>query len=122
MESILKSIKKMLGIPEEYDYFDADLIMHINSVIMILTQLGVGPTEGFSIKDESAVWNDFISDETKLDLVRSYIYLKVRLIFDPPTGSAIIESINRSISEFEWRLNVAAETIDSIGKEENQNG
>lgn len=108
MESILTSIKKLLGIAEECDSFDADLIMHINSVFFVLNQLGVGPSEGFSIKDKTAVWEDFTSG-TSTELVKSYVYLKVKLIFDPPAGSALIESINRQISEFEWRLNVAVD-------------
>lgn len=110
MESILTSIKKMLGITEEYEHFDADIIMHINSVFMILNQLGVGPTEGFSIKGKDEVWTDFISEESKLELIKSYMYLKVKLLFDPPLGSAVIEVINRQISEFEWRLNVAVDS------------
>lgn len=110
MESILTSIKKMLGITEEYTHFDADLIMHINSVFMILTQLGVGPSEGFIIEDDSAYWEDFIADTTKLQAVKSYMKLKVQLLFDPPTSSAIMESYNRSISELEWRLYIAAES------------
>lgn len=109
MESILTSIKKLLGISEEYEHFDADLIMHINSVFMILTQLGVGPSEGFRITDKSEIWTDFISEPARIDLVKSYMYLKVKLLFDPPSSSAVIESMNRMISEFEWRLNVAAE-------------
>lgn len=110
MESILTSIKKLLGIPEEYTAFDQDVIIHINSVFMILTQLGVGPSTGFSITDEDDTWDDYASDQTKIELVKSYIYLKVKLIFDPPTSSAAIDSINRQISEFEWRLNVVSET------------
>ena len=109
MESILTSIKKLLGISEEYEHFDADLIMHINSVFMILTQLGVGPSEGFRITDESEIWTDFISEPARIDLVKSYMYLKVNLLFDPPSSSAVIESMNRMINEFEWRLNVAAD-------------
>ena len=109
MESILTSIKKMLGITEEYEHFDGDLIMHINSVFMILTQLGIGPNEGFSIKSKDEVWNDFIPEEQGLELVKSYMHLKVKLLFDPPLGSAVIEVINRQISEFEWRLNVAVD-------------
>lgn len=109
MESILTSIKKMLGITEEYEHFDSDLIMHINSVFSILTQLGVGPPNGFMITDKEEVWSDFISDEAKLQIVKSYMYQKVKLLFDPPLGSAVIESMNRQISEFEWRLNVAAD-------------
>lgn len=109
MESILTSIKKLLGISEEYEHFDADLIMHINSVFMILTQLGVGPSEGFRITDESEIWTDFISEPARIDLVKSYMHLKVKLLFDPPSSSAVIESMNRMITEFEWRLNVAAD-------------
>ena len=109
MESILTSIKKLLGISEEYEHFDADLIMHINSVFMILTQLGVGPSEGFRITDESEIWTDFISEPDRIDLVKSYMHLKVKLLFDPPSSSAVIESMNRMINEFEWRLNVAAD-------------
>lgn len=112
MESILTSIKKLLGITEEYDQFDPDIIMHINSVFMILTQLGVGPAEGFSIEDDTAVWTDFIQDIKKLESVKTYIYLKVKLLFDPPLSSAVIESMNRLINELEWRLNVAAESTE----------
>lgn len=107
-ESILTSIKKLLGIGEEYEHFDLDIIIHINSVLMILTQLGVGPKDGFSIRDSSSVWTDFITTD-QLEAVKSYVFLKVRLLFDPPQSSAAIESINRLISEFEWRLNVAAD-------------
>ena len=113
MESILTSIKKLLGITEEYTHFDTDLIMHINSVFMILTQLGVGPEEGFFIEDEDAVWTDFMGESPTVELVKSYVYLKVKLLFDPPTSSAVIESTNRMISEFEWRLNVAVDPKDS---------
>lgn len=118
MESILTSIKKLLGITEEYEHFDVDLVMHINSVLSILTQIGVGPPEGFSIKDEDAVWTDFIPDGTNLELVKSYIHLKVKLLFDPPLGSAVIESTNKLISELEWRIQVIA---DSVNKSEGVN-
>lgn len=110
MKSILTSIKKLLGIAEEYEHFDADLIMHINSVFLNLTQLGVGPSEGFSITDEDSTWDEFLPAGKNLEAVKSYMYLKVRLLFDPPLNSAIIESMNRQISEFEWRLNVAVDT------------
>lgn len=118
MESILASIKKMLGIVEEYEHFDADLIMHINSVLSILTQLGVGPSEGFTITDKSQTWDEFVTG-AKFSDVKSYVYMKVKLMFDPPTSSSVMESTNRMISELEWRLNVQAETNS---KEENQNG
>lgn len=110
MESILTSIKKLLGITEDYTHFDADIVMHINTVFMTLTQLGVGPSNGFIIEDKTAIWSDFIEDPTKYQAVKSYMYLRVKLLFDPPTNSALIEAINRQISEYEWRLNVAAES------------
>lgn len=110
MESILTSIKKLLGIAEEYEHFDPDIIMHINSVFMILNQLGIGPSEGFAIEDDTSVWTDFIPEVGKLEAIKSYMHLKVKLLFDPPQSSAVIESMNRMISEIEWRLNVAAET------------
>ena len=91
-DSVLTSIKKLLGIAEEYEHFDADLIMHINSVFSILTQLGVGPSKGFMIEDKSATWKDFISNESKYMLVKSYMHLKVKLLFDPPLSSAVLES------------------------------
>lgn len=111
MDSILTSIKKLLGITEEYTQFDEDIIMHINSVFMNLTQLGVGPEEGFFIEDASASWDDFVDTESNMQLnaIKSYIYLKVKLLFDPPLSSAVIESTNRMISELEWRLNAAVE-------------
>lgn len=111
IDSILTSIKKLLGIDEECIDFDTDIIIHINSVLMILTQLGVGPSEGFSIEDKYDYWEDFLGDDIgKLKSVRTYIYLKVKLIFDPPSSSAVMEAMKHTISELEWRLNVAAET------------
>ena len=110
MESILTSIKKMLGIAEEYTQFDADIIMHINSVFTTLTQLGVGPSEGFYIENETTEWTDFIYDPVKLQSVKSYMYLRVRILFDPTSlGSATLAAYERQIQEFEWRLNIAAE-------------
>ena len=113
MESILTSIKKLLGIAEEYTHFDADLIMHINSVFLILKQIGVGPSSGFSIKDETSKWSDFIEEGSNLEAVKSFVYLKVKLLFDPPLSSSLIESTNKLIAELEWRLNVEAETPTS---------
>lgn len=111
MDSILTSIKKLLGIAEEYEHFDADIIMHINSVFMTLTQLGVGPSEGFYINDEETIWTDFIPDQNKLQAVKTYMYLKVRLLFDPSSlGSATLASYERQIQELEWRLNLGVET------------
>lgn len=111
-ESILTSIKKLLGIDADYSHFDADLIMHINSVFSILTQMGVGSADGFSITDTTEKWSDFISNDfNQYSMVKSYVYLKVRLLFDTPQSSALIESINRQISELEWRLFVAADPV-----------
>lgn len=109
MESILTSVKKMLGITEEYDYFDADIIMHINSVFMILNQLGVGPENGFYIEDDTATWFDYIKDATEQQMVKSYMALKVRLLFDPPASSTVMQAIQQSITELEWRINVAVD-------------
>lgn len=109
MESILTSIKKMLGITEEYKHFDMDIIIHINSALMVLKQLGVGPADGFSITGDTETWDDYLTDPEKLELVKSYVYLKVKMIFDPPLSSAVMEAMNRQISEFEWRLNVAVD-------------
>lgn len=111
MESILTSTKRLLGIVEEDENFDVEIMMHINGVFMTLTQLGVGPSKGFSIKDKSTTWTEFVNEDHQLySSLPSYMYAKVRLIFDPPLSSAVIESLNRIISEFEWRLNVVAET------------
>ena len=109
-ESILTSIKKLLEITEEYDAFDTDIIIHINSAFMILNQLGVGPSEGFRIKDKSDTWNAFTSDVLKIESVKTYIYLKVKLVFDPPSNSIVLEAYNSQISELEWRLNVAVDS------------
>lgn len=113
MESILTSVKKLLGITEECTDFDIDIIMHINTVFSVLCQLGVGPSDGFSIEDSSATWSEFIDDNSKIEMVKSYVYLKVRILFDPPTVGAVMDSVNRTISELEWRLNVAVDPGDS---------
>lgn len=113
MESILTSIKKLLGIDEEYENFDSDIIMHINSVFMILNQLGVGPSESFSIQDSKSVWSDFMPSGSNLEAVKSYMHLKVKLMFDPPSSSAVMDAINRTIAELEWRLNVASDELNT---------
>ena len=106
-ESILAEIKKVLGITEDYKVFDDDIIMHINSVLMVLQQLGVGPTGGFNITGYEETWGDFISEsDENLSAVKSYIQMKVRLIFDPPSSSFVLDSYKKLIDEFEWRLNV----------------
>lgn len=117
MESILTSIKKLLGISEEYTHFDDDLIMHINSVLIILTQMGIGPPEGYTISDDENAWDEFISNKTYFEPVRTYIYLKVKQVFDPPLSSAVMEAMNNMIKELEWRLYIAAETKTLQGEE-----
>ena len=108
-ESILTSIKKMLGIEENYNIFDTDIIIHINTIFMTLNQLGVGPSSGFKIEDDSAIWSEYIDEDSDLEAVKTYIYLKVKLLFDPPLSSSVIESMNRMIAELEFRLNVAVD-------------
>ena len=108
MDSILNSIKKLLGITEEYTHFDQDIIMHINSVFMILNQIGIGPDKCFTINDKTTKWDEFIQEE-HIEAVKTYMYMKVRLMFDPPSSSVITEAIKKNISELEWRLSIIAE-------------
>lgn len=103
MDNILISIKKLLGINPEYQEFDQDIIMHINTVFMILNQLNIGPSEGFAIVDGLEEWGDYTTALNE-NAVRTFIYLKVKLMFDPPTSSALIDSINNMLAELEWRL------------------
>ena len=107
--SILTSTKKILGIAESYTAFDLDVITHINAAFSILNQLGVGPEEGFMIEDAGATWDEFGVPLMQLNLIRTYVFLKVRVLFDPPTTSFLIDATNRQIEEYEWRLNVLAE-------------
>ena len=109
MENILDSIKKLLGIDETDLNFDQELIMHINSVFMVLHQLGVGPVGGFKISSNEETWTDFVGARLDLESVKSYIYLKVRLLFDPPQNSFLVGSIEKQIEEHEWRLQVQVE-------------
>lgn len=113
MESILTSIKKLLGIEKDYTHFDPEIVTHINSVFMILTQIGLGPDEGFYIEDDSTTWDEFVEDPAKLQAVKSYVHHKVRLLFDPPSNSTHMDAINRTIAELEWRLKVDAEMMRS---------
>lgn len=116
MTSILTSIKKLLGIPEEHAEFDADIIIHINTVLMVLKQLGIGPPGGFSIDDDNATWEDFLGEYVKnFEAVKTYVYLKVKLVFDPPLSASATTALEKQIGEFEWRLNVEA---DEFSREE----
>lgn len=111
-KSILISIKKLLGIAKEYTAFDADIIIHINSALMILSQLGVGPDEGFKISSDKEKWDDYIDEDDDLESVKTYIYLKVKQVFDPPQHGPTLEALKESIREYEWRLNVQAENAE----------
>lgn len=110
-DSILTSIKKLIGMTEDYDVFDIDIVMHINSVFMILYQMGVGPSKPFSITDKDDVWTDFLpKDDDNFNAVQTYVYLKTKIVFDPPSNSIIMLANKDMISELEWRLNVNAES------------
>lgn len=113
MESILNSVKKQVGITEDCTDFDDQIIMHINTTFMVLNQLGVGPPEGFVIEDDYATWADYLGDPVKLQMVKTYMGHKVRLLFDPPSSSTHMNAITQAISEFEWRLNVAVDPMNN---------
>lgn len=106
-DSILSSVKNALGIMEPYTYYDPIIILHVNSTFSILTQLGVGPKNGFIITDANDLWSDFVEDKKTIEMVKTYVYAKVRLVFDPPSSSAAISALESTASELEWRLNVA---------------
>lgn len=107
MESILTTIKKLVGLMDDDDSFDLDLIVHINSVILLLTQIGIGPEDGFFIQDNTSTWEDFLGEGKNINAVKSYVYLKVKTLFDPPLSSAVAESLDRIAKEFEWRLYIS---------------
>lgn len=102
--SILNTVKRMLGLDVEDDTFDLDVTVLINSAFMSLQQIGVGPSEGFSISSAEDSWQDFMSDDKLYQGVREYIYLKVRTVFDPPTSSSVADAMKKNIDELEWRL------------------
>lgn len=104
MDSILNSVKKSLGLAESYDAFDADVIMHINTAFVTLNQLGLGPDEGFMIEDDSEEWEDFTDGVINLNAIKTYLYLRVRLLFDPPSTSYHIAAMKEQIEELEYRL------------------
>lgn len=104
VDSILNTIKKMLGMETDYNAFDTDIIMNINSAIMILRQLGIGPLGGFSITGETETWNDLVGSSKLYDGVKTYIYLKVKSVFDPSTSTAASDASKEMIKELEWRL------------------
>lgn len=108
-ESILKSTKKILGLADDYTAFDLDVITHINATFSILDQLGVGPVGGFFIEDDTTLWSDYVVPANQLHTIKTYMYLKVRSLFDPPATSYLIEATNNQIKEYEWRLNLFRE-------------
>lgn len=109
--NILESIKKVLGLSDEYTAFDQDIIMHINSVLSDLHLLGIGPVDGFQITDKTALWSDYLDNDLTLNNVKTYIALRVRLLFDPPASSFAIEALNNQIQAFEWKINVVREGV-----------
>lgn len=112
MDSILVSIKKLLGIDAAYSAFDADIIIHINTAFAVLSQLGVGPIEGFMIEGEDESWDEYIT-ANNFSMVKTFVYLKVRLAFDPPSSTALIESMQRTLDELTWRLEVEGQNGSS---------
>ena len=108
-QSILDSIKKVLGIDASYDVFDPDIIMHTNTIFANLNQLGIGPEAGFQIEDDQSTWRDFLADDINFNNVKTYVYLKVRLLFDPPQNSGTVNAMNEQIKELEWRMYVKGE-------------
>lgn len=108
-QSILDSVKKMVGVDSSLTVFDLDILTHINSVFADLEQLGIGPVGGFMIEDNVPTWDAFLGDDPRLSSVKSYMYFRVRLMFDPPQTSYLIESFNAQVTKMEWRLNVTRE-------------
>lgn len=110
-DSILTNTKKALNLADEYTAFDEDVIMHINSVFSTLNQLGVGPIEGFMISDKVPTWAAFLEGDSRLNHVKTYVYLRVRYLFDPPTTGYHVTAMKEQIQELEWRLNVQREDV-----------
>lgn len=108
-QSILNSVKKMVGVDPSQTVFDLDLLTHINSVFADLEQLGVGPVGGFMIEDDAPTWDAFLGNDPRVSSVKSYMYFRVRLLFDPPQTGYLIESFDKQIQKMEWRLNVTRE-------------
>lgn len=115
-DSILTSTKKILGLSEEYTYFDVDILTHINSVFVILAQLGIGPPAGFVVEDKTVTWGDFLGTDPNIlfNSIKTYVYLRVRILFDPPQLPHLINALEEQVREFEWRLNVQREETDWV--------
>ncbi len=113
-DSILTSTKKVLGIETEYAAFDIDILMHINSVFSTLAQLGIGPLNGFMIDDAEPTWVDFLGEDFNLNPVKTYVFLRIRMLFDPPTTPFLMSSMKEQIQEIEWRLNSHRESTQWV--------
>ena len=110
--SILKGVKKILGIDDSYTAFDFDILIHINSAFSTLNQIGIGPENGYAIEDDTAMWTSFIGTDPLLSSVKTYVYLKVRVVFDPPQTSYLVDALGSQIKELEWRLNTLREMTE----------
>ena len=115
VDSILLSIKKLIGLAEDYTQFDTDLIIHINTAFAVLHQLGVGPKKPYTISGTEETWDEFVTDQINAENVRSYVYMKVKMLFDPPSTATMHEAFERQIQEMEWRLNVAVDPLEVFG-------
>ena len=113
-DSILTTVKKLIGLDEEYDAFDQDILIFINSILFELEQIGLKSKEGFVLSDKTAVWLDYTDDERVLNALKPYIYMKTKLTFDPPTSSGALDSMNRIIDRFEWRINLYSDTGGTV--------
>lgn len=111
-DSILTTTKQTLGLIEDYTAFDQELIVHINSVLGTLNQLGIGPEHGFAITDKTSTWDEFLGSDIRYNSVKSYMYLRLRLLFDPPSIGYVLTAMEKQKEELEWRINVTREEID----------
>lgn len=109
MDSILESIKKLLGVPLDDDHWDTDIIIHINTALSTLCQIGIGPEDGMFITNGDTTWSELLDGNAQIELVKTYVYIKVKIVFDPPSSSTVLESLKTTASELEWRANVAVD-------------
>lgn len=117
MDSILKTIAKLFGYDDEYDHFNTDLIVFINTAFNFLTQLGIGPEEGFRIAGTDETWSDFTNDKILLEMVKSYVYMKVKLSFDPPSSGTVMQAYKDQLQELEYRIYIQANPVDTFETE-----
>ena len=113
-DSIVVSIKKMLGLDDEYTPFDTDVIIHINTAFMTLCQMGIGPKEGFTVTDYDQTWDEFLTNKVMLGGVKTWVYLQVKMLFDPPTNSFVMDAYKTQAEQILWRLNVQAESVEEM--------